>query len=114
MIQGEDGQVHISIEQEHCDRVTIRREIGYLGTITGEAHVFKLDGTVQDDPPWFGETDQYKTSAKFDDSTLRIEARSNTGNTLTMIYARTPEGDLLEEAVINGRSGGPVVAKRQK
>ena len=99
MIQGEDGQVHISIEQEHCDRSTIRREIGYLGTITGERHVFKLDGTVQDDPPWFGETEQYKTAAKFSDSALRIEARSNSGSTLTMIYSRTPEGDLLEEAI---------------
>jgi hypothetical protein len=32
-----------------------------------------------------------------------------------MIYALTPEGDLLEDALINGRrTGGPVAAKRQK
>jgi hypothetical protein len=47
MIQGEDGQVHISIEQERCDRATIRRETGYLGTITAEKHVLNVDGTVQ-------------------------------------------------------------------
>src|SRR5438046_2117561 len=49
--QGEDGQVHISIEQERCDRVTIRRENNYLGTITSEKHVLKLDGKVQEDSP---------------------------------------------------------------
>jgi hypothetical protein len=114
IFQGEDGQVHISIEQERCDRVAIRRETGYLGTITSEKHVLKLDGTVQKDSPWLGSTDQYKTAAKFNDSALQIEARSNTGSTLRMIYSRTPEGDLLEEALINGRAGGTLVAKRQK
>ena len=113
MIQGEDGQVHISIEQERCDRVTIRRESGYLGTITSEKHVLKLDGTVQEDSPWFGSTNQYKTSAKFNNSALQIEARAPTGSTLSMIYSRTPEGDLLEEAFINGRGAGRGVAKRQ-
>ena len=103
-----------SIEQEQCDRVTIRRESGYLGTITSEKHVLKLDGTVQKDSPWLGSTEQYKTSAKFNDSALQIEARAPAGSTLTMIYSRTPEGDLLEEALINGRCGGSIVAKRQK
>jgi hypothetical protein len=113
MIQAEDGQVYISIEQERCERSIIRREIGYLGTITGEKHLLKLDGTVQEDAAWFGETERYKTSAKFNDSALHIEARSNSGSTLTMIYSLTPENDLLEEVVINGRgAGGPLVAKR--
>jgi len=113
MIQGEDGQVYISIEQTRCARASIRREIGYLGTITGEKHLLKLDGSVQKDPPWFGEAEPYKTSAKFNDSALHIEARSNSGGTLTMIYSLTPEGDLLEEVVLNGRAAGsPNVAKR--
>src|SRR5262245_55272437 len=97
MIQGEDGQVHISIEQVRCDRATIRRESGYLGTITREQHTFKLDGTVQEDPPWFGGTEPYKTSAKFKESFLRIEAKSNSRITLTVIYSLTLEGDLVEE-----------------
>jgi hypothetical protein len=113
MIQGEDGQVHISIVQERCDRVTIRRETGYLGTNTSEKHVLNLDGTVQKDSPWLGSTDQYKTSSRFNDAALQIEARAPTGSTLTMIYSRTPEGDLLEEAFINGRGAGRGVAKRQ-
>jgi hypothetical protein len=113
VIQGEDGQVHISIEQEGCDRATIVRESGYLGTITAEKHVLRLDGTVQDDSPWLGSHDQYKSSAKFNESSLQIEAKT-TNSTLTMIYALTPEGDLLEDALIDGRrTGGPVVAKRQ-
>jgi hypothetical protein len=115
MIQGEDGQVHISILQERCDRITIRRDSGYLGKITSEEHVLKLDGTVQDDSSWLGSTDRYETSAKFNDSVLQIEARSTTtGSTLTMIYSLTSDGDLREEALINGRSGGWMVAKRQK
>jgi hypothetical protein len=114
MFQGEDGQVHISILQERCDRATIRRDSGYLGKITSEEHVLKLDGTVQEDSPWLGSTDRYETSAKFNRSALQIEARTTTGRTLTMIYSLTPEGDLREDALINGRPGGGIVAKRQK
>jgi hypothetical protein len=114
MFQGEDGQVHISILQERCDRAIIRRDSGYLGKITSEEHVLKFDGTVQDDSPWLGSTDRYETSAKFNDSALQIEARTTTGSTLTMIYSLTSEGDLREEALINDRPGGSVVAKRQK
>src|SRR5438093_1644537 len=57
MIQGEDGQVHISIEQEGCARATIVRQSGYLGTVTSEKHALKLDGTPQEDSPWLGSTD---------------------------------------------------------
>jgi hypothetical protein len=100
-------------QAKRCDRASIRREIGYLGTITGEKHSLKLDGNVQEDPPWFGEAERYKTSAMFNESALHIEARSNSGSTLAMIYSLTPEGDLLEEVVLNGRGdGGPIVAKR--
>ena len=114
VIQGEDGQVHISILQERCDRATIRRDSGYLGKITSEEHVLKLDGTVQEDSPWLGSTDRYETSAKFNNSALQIEARTGKGSTLTMIYSLTPDGDLREDALINGRSGGSFVAKREK
>jgi len=113
VIQGEDGQVHISIEQEGCDRVTIVRESGYLGTITTERHVLKLDGAVQDDSPWLGSGEQYQSSVKFNESALQIEAKT-TNDTLTMTYSLTQEGDLLEDALTNGRrAGGPVVAKRE-
>jgi glutamine amidotransferase-like uncharacterized protein len=114
MYQGSDGQVHISIAQERCDRVTIRRDTGYLGKITSEEHVLKLDGKVHEDSPWLGSTDQYKTSAKFNRSALQIETTSSKGSTLTMIYSLTSEGDLREEALINGKSGGSIVAKREK
>src|SRR3954466_10037116 len=63
MIQGEDGQVHVSILQEHCDSAIVRRDSGYLGKITSEEHVLKLDGTVQKDSPWLGSTDRYESSA---------------------------------------------------
>ena len=38
MIQGEDGEVHISAKQERCDRINIVRNSGYPGTITVNSH----------------------------------------------------------------------------
>ena len=114
MIQGEDGEVHISVKQERCDRINIVRNSGYPGTITSEVHVLKLDGKVQEDSPWMGSADQYKTSAKFDGSVLQLQARTPRGTTLTMIYSLTPDRDLLEDVLIDGRRhGGPLAAKRQ-
>ena len=114
VIQGEDGQVHISVEQERCDRVTIRRETSYLGRITGEKHMLNLDGLFQEDQPWFGGTGGYKTLTMFNGSALHIQARSNRGSTARMIYSLTPEGHLLEDVLLNGRGAGPIVAKRQR
>ncbi|HYR43127.1 MAG TPA: carboxypeptidase-like regulatory domain-containing protein, partial [Terriglobia bacterium] len=114
MIQGEDEQVHISVKQERCDRINIVRNSGYPGTITSEAHVLKLDGKVQEDSPWMGSTDRYKTSAKFDGSVLQLQARTPRGTTLTMIYSLTPDRHLLEDVLIDGRRhGGPLAARRQ-
>src|SRR5438876_11690027 len=54
VMQTKDGQVHISIQQERCDRVTLRRATGYLGQIAAENHVINFDGLFQADGPWFG------------------------------------------------------------
>ena len=113
MIQGEDGQVYITIDQHECDRISIVRKSNYLGTITSEKHLLKLDGKDQKDSPWLGSTEQYRTSAKFVGSELQVKARTVGGSTLTMIYSLTPVRDLLEEAFTDHR-GVPVVAKRQK
>lgn len=111
--QGEDGQVHIAIDQHGCDRIEIVRRNNYLGTITSETHTLKLDGKEHKDSPWLGGAEQYRTSARFVGSELQLKARTNGGSTLTLIYALTRGRDLLEEARTNGR-GVPVVAKRQK
>src|SRR2546422_3072332 len=114
MIQGEDGEVHISVKQERCDRINIVRNSGYPGTITSEVHMLKLDGKVQEDSPWMGSADQYKTSAKFDGSVLQLQARTPRGTTLRMIYSLTPDRHLLEDVLIDGRRhGGPLAARRQ-
>jgi hypothetical protein len=105
MIQGEDGQVHISIDQHECDRITIVRKSGYLGKITSETHILKLDGKDQKDSPWLGGREQLRTSAKFVGSKLEVKARTSSGSTLALIYSLTSSGDLLE---------GELVAKRQK
>jgi hypothetical protein len=114
MIQGEDGQVHIAIDQHECDRISIVRKNSYLGTTTSETHILKLNGTDQKDSPWLGGTEQYLTSAKFVGSELQVRARLVGGSTLTMIYSLTPARDLLEEARLTNRRGVPVLAKRQK
>jgi len=112
MIQGEDGQVHIAIDQHGCDRISIVRKSGYLGTITSVTHVLKLDGKEQKDSPWFGPKEPNRTSAKFVGSELQVRARLTSGSTLTLIYSLTSTGDLLEDPS-NGR-GVPLLAKRQK
>ena len=109
--QGEDGQVLITIDQQECDRITIVRRNNYLGTITSERHVLKLDGKDQKDSPWLGGSEQYRTSAKFVGSELQVTTRLTRGSTFTMIYALTAAGDLLEESA-NDRRGVP--AKRQR
>lgn len=105
MIQGEDGQVHISIDQRRCDRITIVRKSGYLGKITFEKHTLNLDGIDQKDSPWLGGSEQFRTSARFVGSKLEVKARTSSGSTLTLIYSLTSSSDLLE---------GELVAKRQK
>ena len=112
MIQGEDGQVRIAIDQHECDRSNIVRKSNYLGTITSEKHILKLDGKNQKDLPWLGSTEQYRTSARFVGSELRVKARTTGGSTLTMIYSLTPARVLLVGAFTD-RRGVPLVAKRQ-
>jgi hypothetical protein len=116
MLQGEDGRVAISIDQHACDRITIVRKNNYLGTITTEKHMLKLDGHDQKDSSWLGSAQPYRTSAKFVGSELQVKARTSS-STLTMIYSLSPDRDLLEEALTNERGdrrGVPLVAKRQK
>lgn len=52
MIQGEDGQVHITINQHACARIEIVRATSYLGAITTEKHFLSLDGNLQADRQW--------------------------------------------------------------
>jgi hypothetical protein len=110
VVQGEDGQIHLVIDQHECDRINILEKTNYLGTITTETHTLKLNGKEQKDSGWMGGTEDYRTSAKFVGSSLKITAKTVSGSTLTITYSLTRARDLLEEAGTNGR----VVAKRQK
>jgi hypothetical protein len=109
-VQGEDGQVHLVIDQHECGRINILEKTNYLGTITTETHTLILDGKEQKDSGWMGGTEEYRTSAKFVGSSLQVKAKTLSGSTLTIIYSLTRARDLLEDAGTNGR----VVAKRQK
>lgn len=75
LIQGEDGQVQISIEQYKCGRIEIVRDSGYDGEVTPEKHVLKLDGKDQADTPWLGAGGLPSTSARFVGSELLVEVR---------------------------------------
>lgn len=108
LLQGEDGQVRITIDQLDCDRVDIIRKNNYMGTLTSEKHALKLDGKEQEDSPWLGGAEQCRTVARFVGAELQVKAKTSGGSTLTTIYSLTRLGDLLE----NG--GVPVVAKRQR
>ena len=112
LAQGEDGQVHILIDQHNCDRIKIVMNNYYLGTKTSEIHTLKLDGNEQTDSPWFGSSGQNRTSAKFVGSQLQVRSRPARGMTITLIYSLTPGRDLLEGSPDDGGES-PVVAKRQ-
>ena len=99
MIQGEDGQVHIIIEQRGCGTITIARKTGYLGTVTSERHDLRLDGVLQRDTGWFGGSDKQVTSARFVPGGLEIVARPASAGKRTELfwkelYELLPNGDL--------------------
>ena len=116
VLQGEDGQVHISIKQDQCKTITITRDTGYLGKVTSEVHTYRVDGTTQPDSGWYGGDEKYQGTARFTPTSLRIELRANDGSTRTMLFSLTPRRDLIEDALTNGErlGGGPTVATRQK
>ena len=118
MLQGEDGQVHISIRQRKCDSVTIIRKSDYLGTTTSETHILTLDGKEQPDSPWYGHSPvQNISSAKFVGSELVIDVKVAGDSPLTVFYSLNSERDLQEEALIDrrrDRRGSPSVAKRER
>jgi hypothetical protein len=115
MLQGEDGQVHISMIQHGCERITIIRQSGYLGHITTERHVLKIDGKAQKDSPWLGGLRQAMTAAKFVGSELQVEIQTPGDLTETMVYSLNSDTNLLEGASTQSdRKSVPLVATRQK
>jgi hypothetical protein len=115
MIQGEDGQVHISIVQQGCERITIIRENSYLGDVTTERHILTIDGKAQPDSAWFGGLKQSKTSAKFVGSKLQLEVQTPGDLTVTMVYSLSSANNLVEEERKQGHSkGASMVAIRQR
>lgn len=119
VLQGEDGQVHISIRQRGCESITIVRKTGYPDTpMVSETHALTLDGKTQPDAPWYGESArQVRTSAKFVRSELVIEAKAARDLARTVIYSLNSDRDLQEETLIDRRGdsrASPSVAKRQR
>src|SRR5437667_3380061 len=76
VIQGEDGQVFITITQQGCRQMTVERTNNYLGTITREKHTLKLDGVFHPDSSWYGGVDKEKSAAKFVSGKLELVVAS--------------------------------------
>jgi hypothetical protein len=117
MIQGEDGQVHIYVQQNACDRIVIERRTSYLGKITTEKHSLRLDGKPQVDMAWLAQSGKAETSAKFDGDVLRVvtkAASSDSQVTMKWNYSLTARRNLMEDVLLNDqRHGGPLEATRQ-
>jgi hypothetical protein len=115
MLQGEDGQVRISMQQVNCDRMIIVRENNYLGTISTEKHDLALDGREHADTPWLGSRRRSKTSAKFIGSELRVDTKGEGDVAFTMVYSLTSARDLKTEDLDNqGHPIGSSIAARQR
>jgi len=116
-LQGEDGQVLISIQQKGCTRITIVRENWYLGTVTSETHALVVNGVSQQDNPWLGLLGRTVTSARFAGAELRVMATAEGDSPLTMIYSLTRDRDLLESSgsgFEGERRGLASIAKRER
>jgi hypothetical protein len=113
VLQGEDGQVHITIRQQGCERIRIVRASGYLGEVTTETHAFKIDGQPQKDSGWFGSRETLQTSAHFQGKQLKLQGQYPAGEKLVMVYSLTFKKDLSEAYEVAGESTA-LVAKREK
>ena len=99
VIQGEDGQVHLTITQVGCEQIRIDRTANYLGKTTREQHNLKIDGKFQNDSPWLGSSDGNQTSAKFSSAALEIivrplSARTDAEFSAKFLYVLRSNGDL--------------------
>jgi hypothetical protein len=99
VIQGEDGQVRVTITQKGCEEIRIDRTANYHGKTTTEQHNLKIDGKFQGDTPWLGGSDRVQTSAKFISAALEIvvrplSARTDTEFSARFLYVLRSSGDL--------------------
>jgi hypothetical protein len=111
VIQSDEGQVNILIVQARCERIGILRT---NGKVPSEQRTLTLDGKAQKHSIWLGDSDECcDTSAAFVGSVLTIEAKATRSFTYKVTYSLTPEGDILEEVLKDGRGQGPLLAKKQ-
>lgn len=123
LIQGEDGQVHISIKQTGCERIIYKRESNYLEEKSFDRHDLRLDGIPRNDASWIGETDKEMISAQFVGAVLDVSVwkRGSTKarhHTLLYLvkYEMLPNGDLTDVGCYHGEihCGPGLIAVRQK
>jgi len=94
---GEDGSADITIAQSGCERITIARKNNYLGTITNEKHILRLDGKLHDGVSWYGGADKMKTAARLMSGNLELVVTSAASGKLFWkeLYEMLPNMNLL-------------------
>ena len=65
VLQGEDGQVFVTIDQTECQRIAIDWGGSVEHQLKSDKHDLALDGEFHDDADWFGEQGRQSTSATF-------------------------------------------------
>jgi hypothetical protein len=88
LIQGDDGQVSLTISQKGCDEIRIDRTVNHLGKTTTEHHNLRLDGKFQSDTPWPGNSEPPQTAAKFISAALEIIVKPLSSKTDSEISAK--------------------------
>ena len=117
-LHGEDGRVDITITQSACQRITIARKSNYLGRITNEKHIIRLDGNFQDDSSWYGGLDRERSSARFVAANMELVVKAASSDKIfwKVLYELLPDGNLLIKDFDNrtkSYSSG-ILAERQK
>ena len=113
-VEGEDGQVLITVAQQGCYGITIERQTDYLGKFSKERHRLVLDGKWRADSPWFGGLDKWRTSAKFAGSLLKVHIIGPSGSTVEVWYGLTPDRNLFEKTSDDDSNRDAPVGIRQK
>ena len=110
MIQSEDGQMHLTIDQDECLQITIERTTNPSGKNVKEKHTFALDGVLHPGA-WNGAGGSARSSAKFVSGKLELTIASATGEVLSKETWQLLPDKNIEIKDING---GTKLVKKQR
>jgi len=120
IIQGEDGQVRLSIRQHGCQDIVIDRQSNYLEKTSTERDELTLDGAYHATQPWLGGRGTWEMAAHFVPEGLETFARQaneqgRKSSGYRTLYERLRNGDLSvrDWESRTGAYGSGMLAERQ-